>query len=233
MPTTRQNVAWVHDRNPKYSAQQILEFLNEVHMQCVHQELEQFYYRDPTTGMPPFLSTQEGVYTYNCPSNCRKTDKIFLEQTDLFYQSPFYDTYFGQRGLNRNRNVEFWWNGQPYFALPGVSQTDALVSAGVLATVTFGAGFDPGTYASTYYHLYWIKANEITTLDDEMQLPDELHFYIRKAISAYMATEDYGETTQDEQTIERIKKLVRDHLTRGAKARVSRTPVKLTDRDYF
>lgn len=230
MPTTRENVAWLHNRNPKFSAQQILEFLNEVHMKCVHQEIDQFLYRDPATGMPPFLQTTEGTRVYNCPSNCRKTSKIFV---DLYCQKYHYTSMYNNRRVIDNvRLEEFEWGGERFYYLPWISQTDALVSAGVLATVTWGANYDPGTTTNQYYHLFWIKCNQILTLDDEMQLPDELHFGIRKMVSAYMATEDYGESQSDEDVMIRIARDVRNRLDIGARGRVGRTQWQIKDRDW-
>ena len=225
MPTTAENVSWLHTRNSRYSPQQIREFLNEVHMNCVHQEIDYFICRDPATGMPPFLPTVKGVYTYTCPANCRKTSKIFTKG------SRGYQGYFRYHHRH-DVGDEFMYDNKLYSSLPNIKQTDALISAGTLATVTFGGDFDPGTHTDRYHHLYWIKANPILTNDDQMQLPDELHFGIRKAIAAYMATENYGESTQDEATLQRIAKEVRYKLNRGATGASTKRLWQPEYRDY-
>jgi hypothetical protein len=226
MPTTAQNVAWLHLRNPKYSAAQILEFLNEVHMNCVHQEIDYFTYRDPTTGLPPYLVTTAGVYTYDCPDNCRKTSKVFLHG-----EKGWRGGYHYHLERSREHGDEFMFDNRFYTSLPNIIQRDAY--ADVLATVTFGGHYDPGTHSNRYHHLYYIKANQILTIDDQMQLPDELHFGIRKAISAYMATEDYGESSQDESTMMRIAKDVRNKLGRGASGFPTKTLWRPENRDYY
>jgi hypothetical protein len=228
MPTTRQNVAWIHDRNPKYSPAQILEFLNEIHKICYNQDIDQFLAKDTATGMPPFLVTTDSVYTYDCPDDCRKTSKIFVSSRDYGYVR----SYYINRTIESTRFEEIFWNGKRWYCLPYVTQTDALRDASILATVTFGGNFNPGTTSTKYYHLYWKLANDLTTIDDEMQLPEELHFSIRKAISAYMATEDYGETAADEAAIERCKRMVRNKLNKGANGRVGRTNWRLEYRDF-
>lgn len=228
MPTTRQNVEWIHRRNPKYSPAEILEFLNEVHKICVHQDIDQFLYWNPTTGMPPYLVTTLGTYTYDCPANCRKTSKVFVSSRDYGYVR----SYYINRTVEDTRFEEFMWVGKRYYALPYISQNDAIPASSTLAEVTFGGGFDPGDNATKYYHLYWKLADDIETLDDEMVLPDELHFSLRKAISAYMATEDYGETAQDEAAIERCKRIVRNTLNKGANGRVGRTHWRPEYRDF-
>ena len=228
MPSTNQIVEWIHVRNPKYSPTQILEFLNEIHRMCVSQEIDEFLYIDPATGMPPHLVTQKGVFTYNCPANCRKTSKLFIESRN----HGLVRSYYLVRPIENARYKEFQWCGKWFYEVPYISQRDAIPDAGVLATVTFGGEEDPGDHSKKFHHLYWILPNEIESLDDELQLPPQTHFYIMKAVSSYMATEDYGETAQDQAVIEQCTRKVRNIMSKGANGRVGRTLWRPEYRDF-
>jgi hypothetical protein len=229
MPTTRENIAEIHRRNPKYSPTEILGFLNEVNQRCVENELDQFLFLNGS-GVPPYLSTLAATYVYNCPANCRKTWMVCVDFQEGFdYTSYYYPT----RMLESITAGETEWCGHKYFKLPYITQKDALPSNDQLAQVTFGGLHDPGTTIDKYIHFYWILANQLTTLDDELQIPDNLHFNIRRAISAYMATEDYGESGADDQMIEKCVKIVKDKLSRGAKGRIGQTKFNIVDRDFY
>jgi hypothetical protein len=176
-------VALIHRRNPKYTPTEILEMINEVHQRCVEQELDAFLYKDPTTGMPPFLETFDSVYVYNCPENCRKTSKI----ASLCSESGY------QRNTYRQSEEVFEWCGRRFFKISGIDQACAIPDNDQLATVTFGGLNNPGNTTSTYYHFYWIKANQIESLSDQLQIPPITHSYnFIDAVCDLIATEDYG-----------------------------------------
>ena len=233
MPTTRENVAEIHRRNPKYSVTEILGFLNEVHMRCVEQELDQFVYIDPVTGRPPYLVTTPGQYVYNAPDNCRKTWMIAI---DIISNYDYLRYYSSTNILQTIASQEQDWCGKTYLKLPYITQRDRLDGAAVPAQVIFGGAhhsiIDGVNALNKLHHFYWIKANPIETIDDEMQIPDNLHFEIRRAISAYMSTEDYGESGSDENMIELCVKKIRNKLARGAKGRIGQTKFQLQDRDF-
>lgn len=205
MATTRELISWIHRRNPKYSPTEILEILNEVHQRCVEQEIDQFLYRDPTTGMPPFLTTVKGQYVYDCSLNCRKTSKlaILIRNRDPrpFHHYPLLSHPFSDY-------PRFSWAGKDFLEIPFVYQIDANPELNKLATVSFGAKYDPGDTTEKYYHFFWIKANQILTLNDNLQISDaNIHFMIREAISAQISSEDYGATAEN---FAIIKKLIID-----------------------
>ncbi len=233
MPTTRENVAEIHRRNPKYSPTEILGFLNEVHMRCVEQELDQFLYIDPTTGRPPYITTTPGQYVYNAPSNCRKTWMVCLSLISNYDYLRYYTSTYILQTITTN---EVEWCGRSYLKLPYITQRDSLGAAGVPAQIIFGGAhselINSSNATNKLHHFYWIKANPILGLDDEMQIPDNLHFEIRRAISAYMSTEDYGQSSADENMIETCVARIREKLSRGARGRITRVKFQLQDRDF-
>lgn len=232
MPTTRENVAFIHQRNPKYSPAEILEILNEVHLRCVEQDLDQFLYIDPLTGMPPYLITHTGVHVYDAPENCRKTAKIAVHASAGLLDTGEYRYYSRHDWENFLEGDMFKWCGREFYKVAAVTQVDALEGAEIAAKIIFGSRHNPGETTHKYHHFYWIKANQLLDLDDQMQLPDSLHFMIRRAVSAYMSTEDYGESNTDEQAIQKILKDVRYLLSSGASGRPTTVAMRIEDRDF-
>jgi len=226
MPTTRDNVAWIHRRNPKYSPTEILEILNEVHQRCVEQEIDAFLYKDPSTGMPPFLQTQAGVFVYDCPANCRKTSKVAILKSSKEF--IYNDTL--SRGIFNYQ--EFEWCGKTYLNIPYINQSDALPDNNVLATVTFGSLKNPGDTTDKYYHFYWIKANPIEVLEDEMQLPPSTHFMVRNAICAQISAEDYGNSQENFAIIDKLVRDVKNALSSGANGRIGSPQTNRRLRDF-
>jgi hypothetical protein len=226
MPSTVQNVAWIHNFNPKYSPAQCLQFLDRVHRMCVQQEIDQFLKIDSTTGMPPYLTTQANQYVYDCPTDCRKTSKIAVEARDLGYIS----SYYAYRTMENYRYEEFQMFGKTYYRLPYIHSRDATYDQP--AQVIFGGKYNPAPSDQLYWHFYWVKANPLETMDDQMQLPEELHDDICTAIAQYMASQDYGSTGQDQLFIANCMKNVRNKMNKGALGRIGRTPWRMEFRDF-
>jgi hypothetical protein len=201
-------------------------------MRCVEQELDQFVYIDPATGRPPYITTTKGQYVYNAPDNCRKT---WMVAVDLITDYDYWRYYSSTTMLRTAASQEQDWCGKTYIKLPYITQRDRLDASNTPAQVIFGGAhnslINSVSSLNKLYHFYWIKANPIETLDDEMQIPDNLHYEIRRAISAYMSTEDYGQSSADENAIEMCVKSVRNKLSRGAKGRIGRTRFQIEDRD--
>ena len=228
MPTTRQNVEWIKDRNPKYSSEQILNVLDEVHYRVRSLNIDYNYYLDPTTGMPPYLATTEDVYSYDCPDNCRKTSRIFVWKDRLRgHGNPFYSRTLDMEGGN---SEIFNWRGREYLSLNYIHQQDKTLRD--YAKVIFGAEFNPGTTTDKYFHLYWTVHERIETVDDEMEIPEEHSFEIRQAVASILSTEDYGETGFDNQILDNMARKIGNGLTAGMPRTVTRTPWRREYRDF-
>jgi len=210
MPTTRQNIGFLKDLLPNYSREQILARYNEVHRIVYSSDSEQFIYIDPSTGLPPYLATTAGVYSYTAPSNCRRT--LFVYTRDQQY-----------RNLSRQRPIgprrEYYFSNRGYHEVP-VRTVDR--TAGTDPTVIFEQ--DPGTSTDKYLHLYTIEPNEIETLEDELQIPEHLHYLVRDIVVQMFASEEYGVTERKHVDLERGFRKIRSEMNRGAQARLSRTP---------
>jgi len=227
MPTTRQNVDWIKDRNSKYSPEQILEVLDEVHYRVRSLNIDYNYYLDSTTGMPPYLVTTNEKYSYDCPDNCRKTSRIFCWKERVGGQNPFYSRVFD----NQNGNADlFNWRGREYIGLNCITQQDKTLRAN--AKVFFGAEYNPGDTTEKYFHLYWVVPQRIESVEDEMEIPEEFSFEIRQGVNSILSTEDYGETGFDDQVLDRIAKKIANGLEAGAPRKYSRTPWRREYRDF-
>ena len=202
-------VSLLHRRNPKYTPTEILAIVNDIHYKCVSQEIDAFIYLNSTTGMPPFLATTASTYTYDCPSNCRKTSKLGILKNDY---DPQYNGALDKLTL---RFREFKWGGDWFYEIPNIIQSDAVPQSSTLAKVIFSSNLDPGTSTEKYYHFYWILPDTISDLEDQLQIPTETHFDFLNAISACLAMEDYG-SMDAFNVIERLKRDIRNRLAKGA-----------------
>lgn len=220
MITTRQNVSWIQDRNPNYSPEQILSILDEIHYRIKSANIDYNYYIDESTGMPPKLVTTDGVYSYTCPDNCRKTSGVFVpvETYNRATVGPHYSSN-SVSGIQNTRIIN--WGGRDYCSINSVRQKDKTGNSN--AKVIFTSEFNPGTTTDKYFHLYWEVPNRIETVEDEMDIPEEFSFEIRQAISAMLSTEDYGETGYDTVAFENACKKVVNGLTAGARRATTNT----------
>ena len=209
MASTRQNVKFLQQRMPNYSPTQVLERLNEAHRLVYSSDSDQFIKIDSSTGLPPLLATTEGQYQYTCPSDCRRTYAVLSQKfvrrlTRSVPVGPQREYYLRNKGFHRME----------------VTSTDRL--RGVDPTVTFQ--FDPGTTTDVFYHVYTLEPNNIATLEDELQIPEHLHYLIRDVTLLMFAEEEYGENQRKHQAIERMFRRIRSEMNRGTQARLEKTP---------
>lgn len=228
MPTTRQNVSWIKDRNPKYSPEQILSILDEVHYRIRSLNIDYNYYLDSTTGMPPFLATIDGVYSYDCPDNCRKTSHIFCWRENNSYPGKSY--YGSGRHFRQDNSEIFNWRGREFLSLNYTQQQDKTLRQN--AKVIFGSEYNPGTTTDKYYHLYWVVPARIEDVEDELEIPEEFSFEIREAVSAILSTEDYGETGFDDSVLAKAALRISNGLSAGSMRRPTNPTWKREYRDF-
>lgn len=193
MSNTSQQVTLIKYRAPKYSREEILSVLSEVYAMVYNQNVNFTEYIDPTTGMPPFLATSAGVYSYDCPATCREVEALFSESPE----------YFNGYVPDQNDLGYFKWLDNEWFLAhykPYPATTDTV------AKVIFNNRYDPGTTTEKYYLLYWKKALPLDTEAVEMQMPIEMMLKMRKAVLCMLAVEDYGDGMNEYKMIEDIKR---------------------------
>ena len=212
MPTTAENITLLQRRVPNYSRAEILATLSEIYEEVYSSNTSDTYYIDTSTGMPPYLATTNGIYTYNCPANCRETSRIFATEMPR--------TYSRTRPIGPRR--EYYFRDKGYYDIP-ISKTTPIRPDGTLATVTL---YDnPGTTTAQYYHLYYVTVTPLTTEAVEMLLPEQTHRQLRRAVMASLRAEDYGETGSEEAVIKDAFRKIRGILNRGAQGYINKTPV--------
>lgn len=208
MPTTTYNIDRILERVPDQSRASILDTMNELQIIVYSQDCLQTQ-KITSNGYPPFIETQSGVYEYECPVDCRRTDSIFtlnpMRKSRIRPTGPRREYYFRNRG----------------FYKANIRSRDATIDD--LAKVYFDD--DPGDTTDNFYHLYYVKPIELSDESVNLTFPEEVHYLVRKAVVSMFTAEEYGESGIEEQTIERVAKKIRNTLNRGAQGVVGFTPV--------
>jgi hypothetical protein len=220
MATTSQVVTSIQNRITGYSRQQILSVMNEIYEEAYCNDVEQTLYIDPATGQPPYLATQDGVFTYDCPANCRRTDAIFTTEVP--------------RNFSRSRPVgprrQYYFRNKGYYRI-AVSQTkDALPDKDQVATVTFYE--NPGTTTNVYFHAYYLLVDRLDTENVQLDIQPQVHRQLIRGTIAYLRAEDYG-TVQSEAIIEDVVKKIRRELNKGLQGRTGKTPIREEHQEYL
>lgn len=218
MPTTSQNVSWIRYRLPKYTRQEILTVLDEVQLIVYSEDVTQTEYIDPATGLPPFIATTAGKFDYACPANCRRVIAVFSD-------SPI-TTYSRTRPTPQTRR--YYYRNLGYFEM-AVNQRDAL-PGGVAARVIFQE--DPGTTTTDYYLQYYVQPTPLTSEAIQMTLPEHTHWRVRQGVLSMLSSEEYGQTGFDDAVMEKVTRVIRNQLNRGAQSRTGRTPWRAEWQEY-
>lgn len=210
MPTTSFGVTFIKRRIGEYSRSDILDMMSLIQQEVYSVNCAQTEKIDAATGMPPYLATTAGTYVYDCPSDCREVKAVFTDEPTSTYlrnrpTSPFKEYYFKYKGYRRI----------------GVSTISA--TPNVETQVKFHA--DPGTTTTTYYLHYYILAPELTAESQNLVLPAHLHRMFYTAVIAAFNEAKYGASGKEDMVIERYATKIRNHLSRGAQAYLSKTPI--------
>jgi len=211
MPSTAQNITKIFNAVKNYSREQIREELNELQLIVYSENMMQNSKIDPATGMPPYLVTTAGQFQYDCPADCRETLGIFWESARNGYTAS-----------NIRGESTYYQYKQSSYRMEPVTSRNAL--ADTLATVTFLN--DPGDTTERFFHDYTIRPTFISSESIQLDIPEELHYLMRKAVIAVLSTENYGETGFDDAVIKEISKKIRRKLNKGTQARANRTPIQ-------
>lgn len=217
MPSTEYNVSMIRRRCPNESPEAVIDILNEIQTIVYSQDCRQNQYIDSATGLPPYIATTDSVFTYDCPVNCRRTAAIL--------------TLDPQRRYNRERPAgprqEYFFRNNEYYKVAADSR-DATPDE--VAKVYFQE--NPGATTNKYLHLYYIKPTPLCDITQQLLLPEEVHYKLRKGVIAFITGDEYGNSAYDEQMIESIAKDIRKILNRGMDATAGTTPLQMCDREY-
>jgi len=217
MPSLAVNVTMMKRANSNYSREEILAAINEMVEIVYDQDMEQVIKIDSATGLPPFIVTSAGVYEYDCPSDCRRTARIFTETISGYSTSA-----------RRSPWGEYVYQGKSYYRVP-IRSYDADVQD-TLAKVVFET--DPGATTEVYYHQYYTKHVELTDESQSILLPSKVHYLVRRGALALLAGEDYGESGHGINMVDDVARRIRNTMNSGAQARSGMTHWQPEQRNY-
>jgi len=209
MPSTSYNVSMIKNAVSEYSREQIREALNEFLQMVYAGSSIQSEAIDPTTGMPPYLTTVQGTRYYDLGSDVRETIAIFTERPQRGYSSL----------RNRSYPIEYYYGGIGYLQVAIRSQPATISSN---ATLTFVD--DPGSTTANYFHRYYKRYTPILTEDTQIPLPEETHWKMREGVIAMLGAESYGDVGARRQLVEKIILEINNKLSKGAQGKSLKTP---------
>jgi hypothetical protein len=216
MPSTTYNIDRIQRSVPDESRETIRDVLNEIQLVVYSQDCFQTQ-RIDSNGMPPILTTVDGVYEYDCPDECRRTEAIFT-----------LNPLTRSRARPTGPRQEYYFRNKGYFKA-AISTRDATIDS--VAKITFQD--NPGSTGSNFYHLYYIKPTPIISEDIQLTLPEETHYLIRKAVVAMFVTEKYGQSAFDDSVMERVARKIRNSLNRGAQSNAGETQIREEFQDDY
>ena len=193
----------------QYSREQIREALNEFLQMVYAGSSVQSEAIDPTTGMPPYLTTVQGTRHYDLGADVRETIAVFTERPQRGYSSL----------RNRSYPTDYYYRSVGYIKVAVRSQP---ATVNTNATLTFVD--DPGSTTDNYFHQYYKRYTPILTEDTQIPLPEETHWKMREGVIAMLGAEDYGDVGTRRQLVEKIILEINNKLSKGAQGKSHRTP---------
>jgi len=222
MPSTIYNIQRVLNRAPSYTEEEVLQTFDELQKIVYSQESEQTMKYDSSTGMPPYIETQDEVYEYDCPSDCRRTASVFTEEVLRRSYSRTNERAYFQNGYD--------YRGRQYLRVL-VRSIDARPQSSTVGKVVFP--FNPGDTTTKFFHQYWISPPDMTDVTDQLVIPEHVHFLFRRLAIYVLTTEQYGDIVIDDPNIMRGIKRIRTQLNAGAQMIEGRTPIRPENQDYI
>ncbi len=215
--TTREMVSYVQKKASQYTTAELLMLIDQIQKMIMCKVTAQREKIDESTGMPPYIATTDGVYKYDCPTDCLRTIAIFAEDIKG-YSRQMYDSSIPC----------YTYRMATYFNLP-IKSTDAQL--GQLAKVVF-VGWNPGTTTTKYYHHYQMTPPAITSQAVNLVIPEQHHFTIIDGVLARIRSERFGDSSEWNFWMKRTMLDVVSELNQGAQPYVGETPTRLEYRHY-
>jgi len=207
---TREILSYLQKKASQYTQTELLFLLDQIQKIVYSVVTAQTTVINEATGMPPFLVTTEGVFTYNCPANCLRTLAIFA------------DNLTGYRQINSDVPLGYYnYSGTRYRGMR-VKSTDAY--RGHVATVTFLD--NPGTTSTRYYHEYKLKPIDIDSANIQMQIPEQFHLDIVDGVLARIRDERFGDKGDWFYWKQNTMPGIVAELNKGAQLRLGYTPLR-------
>jgi hypothetical protein len=211
MQTTEYNVDMIARRCSKETPEMILQILNEVQNIVYSQNCLQTT-RITSTGMPPTITTQRGVFEYDAPAECRVTSAIFTSSLPRIFNR--------QKPVGPRR--EYYFRNKGYYLLS--AETRYPTPNDPIGKIYFQE--DPGDTTDQYYHLYHIRPAQLTSIDVQLTLPDEVHYLLREAVVSMITSDEYGKSNFDEAVFQKVAKKIRNSLNFGYFGNYGKTPLQ-------
>jgi len=194
MATTNQLLTWIELQNHGWNregSKGIRALLNEAHKLLLYNEIEQRIVIDASTGDFPFLTTSDGVYQYNLPSDCSILKAVLIDADEALGDYPW--SY-----------EDFRTKGRQYYRILNITSREATI--GVDGTITF-IGVDPGDTDEKYRLLYYESPIAITSDTIQHQMPGTTDIeYLMPATIKLIEGIDHGNIIEAYEYIMKILK---------------------------
>lgn len=215
--TTRELIVLLQKKASQFAPAELLNLLDLIQKRILSRVTAQRVIIDQATGMPPFLVTEDQVYTYTCPADCLRTISVFSEQI-RYYSRVQYD------GVFKSYN----FRGTEYYGLP-IKSIDAV--RGQRARLTF-VGYNPGETTNRYYHEYLLKPPDLTAPTVNLVIPEEHHLELINGVLAWIRNERYGDVSEWNRWWKTDAMQVISELNAGAQPYLGYTPTRQEYRHY-
>lgn len=215
--TTREIITYLQRKASQYPAAELLFLLDQIHKLVLSRPTAMRTVIDEATGMPPYLVTENNIYTYECPANCLRTTAVFAQELQ-YYSRVAYDGVF----------KSYTFRGVDYRSLP-IKSVDARY--GVNARVTF-VGFNPGNNPRRYFHEYLYKPPDITSQTTELQTPEKFALDIADGVLGRIRAEKFGDKSEWEYWKKTTLTEMWGELSQGAQIYLGLTPIRPEYKQY-
>ena len=157
----------------------ILPLLDDVNRYMVGHDSETNVPLSSSTGLFPYLVTTAGTFEYDAPSDCRKVAKVLV----LSSASRGYDKWSSYERVT--------YQGTQFLAVPVRTRPK---NRNDDAKIYFRS--DPGSTTETYYLKYYKSPTAISSVNVNLDVPDEYHDLVIDGVIARIRQIEYGEQQQ-------------------------------------
>lgn len=214
--TTQQLIAFIQRKVQGYTASDILLLINDVHNFILSKPNYLKQYIDPSTGMPPFISTTRDQYEYELPANAQILLQVFSGDLTGYEQKNY------NYPISRYRFGEDEYYVVPTHKYPAYGTNKARV---IFID-------NPPTQSDRYYALYTLRPTQISSASIQPDLPSEFHLDLRRGVLALIRDEKYGDKSDwiyfETVTVPKIQ----DRLNSMCRAKGGSTPIQPEYKDY-